>query len=71
MAKKTNIKQRKFSIKLKTCFVLQVHLEELDMIKETASQFPEPIPEHNEFIEMMVEALCKSLHIIFPNPFDA
>jgi hypothetical protein len=69
MKKKPNKKQREFSIRLKTSFAVQTHINELVYIKEKATEFG--IEEGEEFIKLMEDVLEESIKIIFPKPFEA
>ncbi len=71
MSKKTTKRQRDLSVKLKASFAIQVHLDELVMIKETSSLIGELPEDSKKFIELMENTLIDSLKIIFPKPFDA
>ena len=69
MKKRPNKKQRDFSIRLKTSFAVQTHLEEILALKEKAIEVG--LSKDNEFIQIMEEALADSISIIFPKPFEA
>lgn len=69
MKKRPNKKQRDFSIRLKTSFAVQTHLEEIMALKQRAEEVG--LSKDNEFIQIMEEALVDSISIIFPKPFEA
>ena len=71
MAKKPNKKQVRFSIRLKTSFAIQTHLEEFAMLKKTAEDLGLTEEETKPFVELMETALFDSLKIIFPKDFEA
>ena len=71
MEKRTNRKQRDFSIRLKTSFAVQVHIEELEAMVKIAYEAGLSEEERATFIDIMHEALFKSIATIFPTPFDA
>jgi len=71
MAKKTNRKQRDLSIRLKTSFAIQVHLNELLILKRTAEEVGLTAEESRVFIDLMEATLLESIEIIFPKPFEA
>jgi len=71
MAKKPNKKQVRFSIRLKTSFAIQAHLDEFALLKETAEDLGLSEEETKPFIDLMETALIDSLKIIFPKDFEA
>ena len=71
MAKKPNKKQVRFSIRLKTSFAIQAHLDEFALLKETAEDLGLSEEETKPFIDLMEAALIDSLKIIFPKDFEA
>ncbi len=71
MAKKPNKKQIRFSIRLKTSFAIQAHIEEFALLKQTAEDLGLSKDESKPFIELMETALFESLKIIFPKDFEA
>jgi len=71
MAKKPNRKQVRFSIRLKTSFAIQAHIEEFALLKKTAEDLGLSLEERKPFIDLMEKALFDSLKIIFPKDFEA
>jgi hypothetical protein len=69
MSKKVNKKQRDLSIRLKTSFAVQTHIEELVYLKQKI--IDTGVEGQEEFLELMEDVLAESLLIIFPKPFEA
>jgi hypothetical protein len=69
MSKKVNKKQRDLSIRLKTSFAVQTHIEELVYLKQKI--IDTGVEGQEEFLELMEDILAESLLIIFPKPFEA
>jgi hypothetical protein len=69
MSKKVNKKQRDLSIRLKTSFAVQTHIEELVYLRQKISDTG--VEGQEEFLELMEDVLAESLLIIFPKPFEA
>ena len=71
MAKRTNKKQRDLSIRLKTSFAIQVHLEEFSILKKTAEEAGLTAEESKVFIDLMESTLIESIKVVFPKSFEA
>jgi hypothetical protein len=69
MSKKVNKKQRDLSIRLKTSFAVQTHIEELVYLRQKI--IDTGVEGQEEFLELMEDVLAESLLIIFPKPFEA
>ena len=69
MSKKINKKQRDLSIRLKTSFAVQTHIEELLYFRQ--KMIEAGVDEGEDFIKLMEDVLTESLSIIFPKPFEA
>jgi len=67
--KKPNKKQRDFSIRLKTSFAVQSHLEEINYLKQKLEEAG--LQEQNDFIKIMEDVLFESLKVIFPKDIEA
>ena len=67
--KKPNKKQRDFSIRLKTSFAVQSHLDEICYLKEKLQEAG--IQDQNDFIKIMEDVLLESLNVIFPKAIEA
>jgi hypothetical protein len=69
--KKPNNKQRNFSIRLKTSFAIQAHIDEFDELMSMARESGITGEEYEVLCKIMEEAIAESLKMIFPKPFEA
>ena len=69
--KKSNNKQLNFSIRLKTSFAIQSHLDEFDELLTMAKECGITGEEYEVLCKIMEEAIAESLKMIFPKPFEA
>lgn len=70
MSKDEKMKAKQLSIKLKTSFAINIHLEELDKLKKVLDELDQT-EDNDPFIKLMQETLFETLGIVFPEPFEA
>ena len=71
MTNKASKKQRNFSIKLKTCFAIQSHIDEFNQLIALAKESGVSDEECEALCEIMENAIAESLKTVFPKPFEA
>mgnify|MGYP003149256098 CR=1 FL=1 len=71
MKNKPNKKKHSLSVRLKTSFAIQSHLEEFSYLMKMIDQFGDGFEEKEQVVQILSEALSESLSVVFPEPFEA
>ena len=69
--KKKHSKKKSLSIRLKTSFAIQSHLNEFVYLMKVIDDYGDSFEEKEAIVKILMEALSDSLKIVFPNNIEA